>query len=189
MTFLQFAVLLSLLVPLCLKVYSVLYGPLSSYPGPVLAKFTNLWRLIDVWKGGHHNTLCELHRKHGSIVRIGPNQLSLSDPEWIQSVYRVKSPLEKSLMYTVNDVQLEDGSVSHSIFSVRDEKLHAEMDKPIAHLYGLKHVLSYEKQIDVVLEKLMKVLNGFAKQQQSCDVGRQLLYSLWCYVCPRMCTG
>jgi len=100
-------------------------------------------------------------------------------------VYRGKGLLDKSLMYSVLDVKLEDGSVGHSTFSVRDEKLHAEMDRPITHLYGLKHVLSYEKQIDVVLEKLIGVLDGFAEQGRRCDVGRQLLYSLW-YRGPRV---
>ena len=100
-------------------------------------------------------------------------------------VYRGKGLPEKSSMYSLLDVKLKDGSVGHSIFSSRDEKLHAEMDRPITHLYGLKHVLFHEKQIDVVLEKLIGVLDWVAEQGRRCDVGRQLLYSLW-YPGPRV---
>ena len=63
---------------------------LRSIPGPFFARFTNIWRLLETWKGHHHITLIGLHRQHGSVVRIGPNALSISSPNAIESIYGVK---------------------------------------------------------------------------------------------------
>lgn len=56
-------------------------------PGPFLARFTNWWRVAQVVKGQYPQKLLELHKKHGPIVRIGPNQVSISDPQAVPQVY------------------------------------------------------------------------------------------------------
>lgn len=60
---------------------------LSDIPGPVLAKYTRLWKLHSVWKGDHHLASIDLHKKHGSLVRIGPNHISVGDPDAIPIIY------------------------------------------------------------------------------------------------------
>ncbi|KAJ5220333.1 hypothetical protein N7468_009537, partial [Penicillium chermesinum] len=77
--------------------------PLEVIPGPALASFTNAWRMVDVFNGRCDITHYQLHQKHGSVVRMGPNLLSLSDPSLISVVYNTKNPWLKSAMYNVND--------------------------------------------------------------------------------------
>lgn len=60
---------------------------LSGIPGPSLAAYTRLWKLYNAWKGDHHHTEIELHRKYGSLVRIGPRHISVSDPKAIPIIY------------------------------------------------------------------------------------------------------
>lgn len=60
---------------------------LRNIPGPTLASYTSLWRLYDVCEGQAHKTAIELHRKHGSLVRIGPKHVSVSDPREIANIY------------------------------------------------------------------------------------------------------
>lgn len=67
-------------------------SPLKSFPGPAPTSFTNIWRLQDVFRGRCDITQTALHRKYGSAVRMGPNVLSLSDPNLISQVYNTKSP-------------------------------------------------------------------------------------------------
>ena len=62
-------------------------SPLKNVPGPFLAKLTNIWRMVVVASGKSHEILLDLHKQHGSIVRIGPNVLSLADPQWIKIIY------------------------------------------------------------------------------------------------------
>lgn len=68
---------------------------LRSIPGPSLAKFTRLWKLHSVWKGDHHVTAIELHRKYGPLVRIGPKHISVGDADAIPIIYGLNSGFTK----------------------------------------------------------------------------------------------
>ena len=65
-------------------------SPLKAYPGPLLAKFTNLWRFFDVWGGRPELTQRMLHQKYGSAIQLGPNVISLNDPALIKTIYSTK---------------------------------------------------------------------------------------------------
>ena len=68
---------------------------LHRYPGPILAKFTKLWHLLDVNRNSHQLSMIELHRKNGPVIRIGPNTLSISDPRYIPQIYGVSVSFPK----------------------------------------------------------------------------------------------
>ena len=70
------------------------YG-LWDLPGPAFAKVSNLWRFIETWKGHLELVLRELHRKHGKVVQIGPNVVSITDPDAIETIYGIKADLPK----------------------------------------------------------------------------------------------
>ena len=70
------------------------YG-LWDLPGPALAKVSNLWRFIETWKGHQELVLRDLHRKHGKLVQIGPNIVSIADPDAIETIYGIKADLPK----------------------------------------------------------------------------------------------
>ena len=76
-------------------VFDWLRPGLRQIPGPFVAKFTNLWRLHDTYRNRHELTLQRLHKKYGTAVRIGPNVVSISDPEAIDSIYGFKNELIK----------------------------------------------------------------------------------------------
>ena len=71
-------------------VVSYLSYPLKAFPGPFLAKFTNLWRLFDYWGHTQIQSHQKLHEKFGPAVRIGPNMVSLSDPGLLKVVYSIR---------------------------------------------------------------------------------------------------
>ena len=59
---------------------------LRRFKGPLLASFTNAWRLFY----NYRNTKVpfkDLHNRYGDIVRIGPNVLSFRDPQAIRDIY------------------------------------------------------------------------------------------------------
>lgn len=88
---LRYSILIVFNYNLCLSIIlylrSYLHSPLRRIPGPFLAKFTNLWRLFDVWGGRVELTHQLLHEKYGSAVRIGPDLVSLSDPTLLRTIY------------------------------------------------------------------------------------------------------
>lgn len=69
----------------------LLFSPLRAFPGPFASKFTKVWHAIAVLSGHIDRTNIEWHRKYGSAVRIGPNTISISDPNLIRVIYGTKS--------------------------------------------------------------------------------------------------
>jgi hypothetical protein len=56
-------------------IYQCYFSPLAAFPGPLLAKISNLWRAYKDYSGQWHRDILQLHKKHGGVVRIGPNEL------------------------------------------------------------------------------------------------------------------
>ncbi|KLO15624.1 cytochrome P450 [Schizopora paradoxa] len=63
--------------------------PMYEYPGPLLARISKFWAMWIAFSGRQHVVYKELHEKHGPFVRIGPNELSISDPNAIPAVLGV----------------------------------------------------------------------------------------------------
>jgi hypothetical protein len=68
---------------------------LNKYPGHWAAGYSNWWRLWDVNKRNHQWTNISLHRKHGDVVRLGPNVLSFADPRAIKAIYGLNKGVVK----------------------------------------------------------------------------------------------
>lgn len=72
------------------------YGPaLRSIPGPATARFTRLWLFRQSMKGNAHTLYTDLHRRYGKIVRVGPQKVTISDPETIPLIYGISSKYNK----------------------------------------------------------------------------------------------
>ena len=75
---------------------SPLFHPgLRKIPGPLWARCSNLWRFIDTWRGSHEVNIVKLHEKYGSAVRVGPNVVSISDPDALDKIYGSKTDFSK----------------------------------------------------------------------------------------------
>jgi hypothetical protein len=71
------------------------HNGLHRYPGPVMAKFTDLWRFLDVHGRRPDITHNALHRKYGDVVRLGPNTLSFASPSAIKVIYGLNKGFTK----------------------------------------------------------------------------------------------
>lgn len=104
---------LSCVALLCVYLGSCYYHHgLHRYPGPFFANFTDMWRLLDVWRRDHHSTTLSLHKRFGPTVRLGPNYLSISDPDSISAIYTGKTVFLKAsaLRVSIRGVTLLRGS-------------------------------------------------------------------------------
>lgn len=75
------------LVLFLFSILRALFSPLRHLPGPFLARFTRGWYAYQMYRGGMPQTLPALHKKYSPIVRIGPNEYSISDPEAVKTIY------------------------------------------------------------------------------------------------------
>lgn len=86
------------------------YKGLNKYPGHWAAGYTNWWRFYDVSKRSPEWTHIRLHRKHGDIVRLGPNVLSVADPKALKIIYGLNKGMTKvSFFSSSTSFGKEDG--------------------------------------------------------------------------------
>jgi len=64
------------------------FSPLTNFPGPKLAAISGLWNANEGRLGRIPRTHKALHEKYKSdVIRIGPNELSISNVDAISKVY------------------------------------------------------------------------------------------------------
>ncbi|KAI0482603.1 cytochrome P450 [Xylariaceae sp. FL0804] len=67
-------------------IYRLFQHPLKDFRGPRLAAVSKLWHLYHVFGTENHALLDSLHHKYGSIVRTGPQELTIIDPAVLQDI-------------------------------------------------------------------------------------------------------
>jgi hypothetical protein len=97
--------------------YLHLTSPLGHIPGPFWARFTDLWRLVDYYQSTQIETQRRLHEQLGPVVRIGPNIVSLSDPQLVKVVYSTRGEYLKVGRYPLPFLLASSTSVLSSFLS------------------------------------------------------------------------
>ncbi|RMY78001.1 hypothetical protein D0863_00956 [Hortaea werneckii] len=150
------------------------YAKHKDVPGPVAAKFTNLWRLLTVWRRNSHHEYLKLHKRHGDLVRIGPNTISISKPDTIQQIYGIQKGYVKSDFYAVWQ-NVVHGQRAPSLVFTTDETQHARMKRPIAQSFSLSTLVEFEPLIDSTTAVFLSRLDElFAHTGKACDLGQWL---------------
>ena len=72
--------------------YRRFFHPLRAFPGPPQARWSQLWHVSKIIKNvDNFRHLDRLHAQYGEYVRIGPNILSVADPEWVEPIHNGQS--------------------------------------------------------------------------------------------------
>ncbi|OQV01806.1 hypothetical protein CLAIMM_07097 [Cladophialophora immunda] len=147
---------------------------LRSIPGPFLASVSNLYRLVMVLRGQSHWETIKLHQKHGNYVRLGPNFVSVSDPDALPIVYGIAKGFRKSDFYTALD-PVSNGQLMQSMFATQSDDWHRAQRKPVAHAYAMSTLVSYEPLVDSTTAILMDVIGRrFASTGETCNLAQWL---------------
>ncbi|KAI0191579.1 cytochrome P450 [Astrocystis sublimbata] len=97
-------------------VYRAFFHPLRHFEGPKLARLSQLYHVFNISrKVDNYRHLDRLHQQYGEYVRVGPNLLSISDPEMLEVMFHPQSNFTKAEWYDIahpllNLVQLRDRS-------------------------------------------------------------------------------
>ncbi|KAI0314105.1 cytochrome P450 [Amylostereum chailletii] len=130
------AIILVHLVPWAVDPHGV-----RSYPGPWLAKFSDLWLVWTAAKGRRSDTVRDLHLKYGPIVRLAPNHISISEPAALEVIYAHGNRTTKTDFYdsfTASDP---------GVFNVLDRAAHSRKRKIVSHVFAPKTVLEFEPHV------------------------------------------
>ncbi|KAH0828225.1 hypothetical protein AYO21_03784 [Fonsecaea monophora] len=146
------------------------YSKLSFVPGPALAGVTDLWRYFH-GKAGKCIDDYQLHRKYNSkLLRVGPNQISVSDATEVTKIYGLNPIFNKGEAYVTHSFTSIWGEVMPNLSSTRDEKLHARLRRPVNNAYSMSTVIDYEYLMDSTTNVFFDELTErFARTGTVCD--------------------
>ncbi|KAH8659948.1 cytochrome P450 [Xylariales sp. PMI_506] len=126
-------------------------SPLRRIPGPKAFAVTK-WRLaLSDFKGVRTPEIHNLHRKYGTAVRVGPNEVSFSSLSALRTIYGAGSGFERTDFYRMFDVYGRQ-----NLFTFASTKQHADRKKIIAHAYSKSVVLSPQAIAKPLVEKNVK---------------------------------
>ncbi|KAL8653735.1 MAG: hypothetical protein Q9210_001922 [Variospora velana] len=152
------------------------YLRLRHIPGPFSAALTNLVRRLWVLAGDLHQKHTDLHRHYGTVVRVGPNAVLISQPKAIDSIYGFKTRFLKSEFYDSIIPRIKGGKIP-DVFGTRDEDLHRKMRRPIANLYSIAHLTNFEPLVLSTMEHFFARLDElFTDKPMELDFGQWLQY-------------
>nr|KMM70176.1 pisatin demethylase [Coccidioides posadasii RMSCC 3488] len=152
----------------------VSYFKLRHIPGPPIAAFTNVVRRAWVVRGDLHEKHTRLHRKYGTVVRVGPRAVLVSQPKAIEKIYGFKAKFLKSEFYDSIIPRIKGGKIP-DVFATRDEDLHRQMRKPIANLYSIANLISFEPLVFSTMRCFFSRLDElFTDKNKDFDLGQWL---------------
>ena len=132
-----------------LLVYRIFYNPLNKIPGPYMAKVTKFAMSARNLKFDACKQLLKLHERHGQYVRIGPNDLSVTDPEAVQTVLGPQSKCTKAPGYEIDYPHI-------SLVSTRNKAVHDHRRRAWSPAFSTNALRGYEERIEVFNAELIK---------------------------------
>lgn len=132
-------------------IYRLFLNPLNSIPGPYFArvsKFNHAFRNTSL---NAHHKLFEMHEKYGKLVRVGPNDISVSDADGVEVISGAKSKCTKGPWYGVETEAM-------SLQTTRDRAFHDRRRRVWAPAFSDKALRGYETRVqtynDLLISKL-----------------------------------
>ncbi|KAK0489270.1 cytochrome P450 monooxygenase [Armillaria novae-zelandiae] len=129
--------------------YLIDFHRLRSYPGPLVAKFSDVWLAYVSYQGNRSEVIHDIHKKYGPIVRLAPNHVSVALPDAQNLVYGHGNGALKSSFY---DVFV---TTSLSLFTVRDRQSHTRKRKIISNSFSQKSVLELQPYVRRYVAQLL----------------------------------
>lgn len=144
---------------------------LRRYPGPLLARLSDVWLAWHCAHGSINRAVLAAHRTYGvcslthssyphprststrtgPVVRISPTQISVADVSALQLIYGHGSGAPKSESYDAFS-----GLGIPSIFTTRSREEHTRKRKSLAHTFALKTILEFEPVVKEYLGAIIK---------------------------------
>ena len=165
--------LLAVFSPFVLRaLYRRYVSPLRKYPGPFVASFSRLWKVISTASGNTYTHHIALHRKYGPVVRIAPNEVSISSPEAARTLLSAGKRFFKTPFYGVFPPP-----ENPDIFTETREEVHAQKKRVANVPYSMAAMQQLSPFIDDTIELLARKIDAhIANDAGVFDLGDWLHY-------------
>ncbi|PSN68465.1 cytochrome P450 monooxygenase-like protein [Corynespora cassiicola Philippines] len=134
-------------------IYNLFFHPLAKYPGPNIARITNMWLVRTYMSGQMHNIMEEQHQRYGDVVRVGPNQLVFFTAESFKDIHshavKGHKPFVKSNFYEIA------GEIP-GIVTARDPLDHRMQRKSLATAFSARSLKAQEAIVQQYVNHFIK---------------------------------
>ncbi|KAK1657933.1 cytochrome P450 [Colletotrichum godetiae] len=137
--------------------FNVFLHPLRKVPGPWKATISPLWLWYHSYAGDETTSVEALHKVYGPVVRIGPNDVDISDGTALAPIYSEKGGFLKTPCYSNFDF---DGHPT--IFSALDPAHRAVRSKAVVSMFS---PASIRKEGDQILRSCVDRLMVHIRQE------------------------
>lgn len=144
---------------------------LRSIPGPFIARFSKLYRLVNIARGDCPDFYLRVHEKYGQIVRLAPNFVSLSDPAVVPVIFGINHNYLKSGFYDTMSPYYKD-KLMPSMFTARDPTYHTSLKRPVSQKFSMTSIKSLEPAADKCTSIFLDAMRDL--EGQDVDLG------VWC---------
>ncbi|KAI1425886.1 cytochrome P450 [Xylaria sp. FL1777] len=146
-------------------IYNVFLHPLRNFPGPLSFRMSVLPRVAWQLRGRLPFHVCELHKKYGPVVRIGPNELAFSSPQAWRDIYGHKKVGEEEFPKYEGTYKIFPHLPTSIINSDRQE--HAALRRQLSHGFSDRSMREQEPIIGTYVDLLISRLKDVTKTNSS----------------------
>ncbi|EED11729.1 cytochrome P450, putative [Talaromyces stipitatus ATCC 10500] len=142
-------------------------SPISDIPGPLLASFSTLWQVYHLIKGHTEEEMIKLHKKMGSLVRVGINEVSVSHPDAVELI--LCADLDKGRWYGVFCFP----DFNHiNLMSELNHGRHLQKSRNVATGYAASKINGSERYVDAILEELESQFDRLSTSNSPIELDR-----------------
>lgn len=141
------------------------FSPLAGVPGPKLGAITKYYIYYKTWAEQRNRYVHSLHERYGPIVRLGPEEISISDPEYVKEIYG--GNFDKSGFYG------QFGNYGRlNTFSSLEKAAHIRRRKVTAQMYSKTYVTSepIEQLASQRVQDAMRHVQAALKESKEVEV-------------------
>ncbi|KAK4502068.1 hypothetical protein PRZ48_007879 [Zasmidium cellare] len=157
------AVVLILTVLLAPTSYKGFSGPTSTLPGTFISRWTDLSVRVRTLLGTRAQYVHRLHSTYGPVVRLGPNDVDISDVDAAREIHRVRDPFLTSEFYGV-------GLRVTSLFSTRDPHFHAQRRRLIGPYFTEASLTAFEDKVSGLVQATVDGIVKEARKTGCADI-------------------
>ncbi|KAJ7157762.1 cytochrome P450 [Mycena filopes] len=151
--------------------------PLSKYPGPVACKISKLWLMWIASRGKLHLYVKSLHDTYGTMIRIGPNELSIIDASLVTAVVgpngMPKGPVWDGRVITGKRGAASPQAAKGNLIGARDYKQHALARKTWNRAFLPASIKGYEP---ILVRRVAQLTEAISAQQGTVDLSHWLSF-------------
>ncbi|KAK7905460.1 hypothetical protein LTR67_000182 [Exophiala xenobiotica] len=139
-------------------IYNAFFHPLCKFPGPFEARLSRWWLLRQEMQGFSHQVLEELHERHGKVVRIAPNELSINAVDASAVIYGQGTKFCKT-PYFYRAFETE----ASNLFTMTERKAHLKDKKLMSNAFSRASILNFEEVMASKVQTLMVRLGQYVE--------------------------